>query len=317
MSQGSSELRDHGEELLNAWLGSCTRGKKISRNTIAIGIVILDHLRTDLTSSRSTVMSAGGEIKGSRGKPLSVTLEKYEVGRAYLKEVTTRQSHQDGQRLLQAFQNDAAFSQASAAERDAALQGLLQKLAATAKEWLNRPSLEMDVERRLAPSSWIQEILQKVKGRSNGIVEQHLVGAKLERRFASSGVAVPNHPAHAADVQTERRGDFELGGAVYHVTASPSEDVVRKCAVDVKVGKHPVLLIPRDRRAAAVAFAQLQNVEDQISIVAIEDFIAMNIIEMATAEESSFFQVLQQIVDSYNARLSEVETDHSLMIKVR
>ena len=38
-------------------------------------------------------------------------------------------------------------------------------------------------------------IVENAKGRSGGIVEQQLVGAKLARRF--QGVDISNHPAHA------------------------------------------------------------------------------------------------------------------------
>jgi len=47
------------------------------------------------------------------------------------------------------------------------------------------------------------------------------------------------------------------------------------------------------------------------------DFVAVNIIELATKESKDFFSVLKEIVEIYNERLSEVETDVSLQIEVR
>ena len=43
---------------------------------------------------------------------------------------------------------------------------------------------------------------------------------------------------------------------------------------------------------------------------------ALNIIELATEENKDFFGVLQDIVQIYNRRLAEVETDLSLRIEV-
>jgi len=54
-----------------------------------------------------------------------------------------------------------------------------------------------------------------------------------------------------------------------------------------------------------------------LTIISIEDFVALNIIEQATEEDKDFFSVLQDIVHIYNRRLAEVETDLSLQIEVR
>jgi hypothetical protein len=45
--------------------------------------------------------------------------------------------------------------------------------------------------------------------------------------------------------------------------------------------------------------------------------VALNIIELATEESKDFFSVLKEIVEIYNRRLQEVETDLSLRIEVR
>lgn len=317
-AQAMSKPLQRGHEIISEWLESCTRGKKISRNTIAVGTVILDHLRRRFPTKKAEVISEGGEIRGSRGAKLGRTLEQYGISKSYLKEVTTRQSHQDAQRLLNAFESEELFARLRPEERDAVLLSLIEeRFVSQANEWLNRPSLELDVERRLTPGTWIRTILERVKGKSGGVVEQHLVGAKLEKRYGDDGIEVPNHPAHAADVQTERKGDFVLGSTVYHVTATPSLGVIQKCALNVIRGEHPILLVPEERKAAAIALAELQNVQTQISIISIEEFLALNIIELATSQQTNFFKVLEQIITIYNRRLEEVETDLSLKINVR
>jgi Domain of unknown function (DUF4928) len=54
-----------------------------------------------------------------------------------------------------------------------------------------------------------------------------------------------------------------------------------------------------------------------VGVVAIEDFIALNLVEMANDSASQFFDVLIQIIEIYNMRLEEVETDMSLKIEVQ
>lgn len=307
-------LHKQSHEILAKWLESCTRNKKISRNTVAMGIVVIDHLKRNCPILRSDVISHGGEVNGARSG-LGKILESYEIPSTYLKEITTRQGHQDGQRLFEMFEWGNKFTKLTLQERDTLLLELIDTLRNLANDWLKRQNLKLDLDRRQAPATWINVIVENAKGRSGGIVEQQLVGAKLARRF--QGIDIPNHPAHAADKQTERMGDFTISNLVYHVTAAPSRNVLRKCADNLKAGFHPILLIPREQETKVRVLAQDEGIDQHLTIISIESFIALNIIEMATDENRDFFSVLKEIVEIYNARLSAVETDLSLQIEVR
>lgn len=307
-------LNKQSHEILAKWLESCTRNNKISRNTVAMGIVVIDHLKRNCPVSSNDVISQGGEVNGARSG-LGKILESYEIPTSYLKEITTRQGHQDGQRLFEMFEWGNKFTKHTTQERDVLLLELIDTLRNLANDWLKRQNLKLDLDRRQAPATWINVIVENAKGRSGGIVEQQLVGAKLARRFR--GIDIPNHPAHAGDKQTERMGDFTISNLVYHVTAAPSRNVLQKCADNLKAGFHPILLIPREQENKVRVLAQDEGIDQQLTIISIESFIALNIIELATDENKDFFSVLKEIVEIYNARLSAVETDLSLQIEVR
>jgi len=307
------QLKKESHEILAKWLESCTRSQKISRNTVAMGIVVLDHLRKNCPVSREMVISRGGEVTGARSG-LVRTLKSYDIQDGYLKEITTRQGHQDGQRLFEMFEWGGKFSGLTEEERDTLILSLIDTLRHLTSEWFKRQNLKLDIDRRQAPSTWVNIIVENAKGRSGGIVEQQLVGAKLVRRF--QGVDIPNHPAHAADRQTDRAGDFRVSNMVYHVTAAPSRNVLLKCAENLRAGLHPILLIPREQENKVRYLAQDEGIDQELTIISIESFIALNIIEMATDENKDFFGVLKEIVEIYNARLSDVETDLSLRIEV-
>lgn len=307
-------IKTDSRKILDTWLSSCTRGGKISRNTIAIGAVVLDHLLQNCPVAKHEVVSQGGEIRGARSG-LSTILHNYGVPASYLKEVTTRQAHQDGQRLFEQFNWGKKLIKLPATERKQVVSELIEILSTHAIKWLKRQNLKLDIDRRQAPSTWIRIIIDNAKQRSGGVVEQHLVGAKLKRRFQK--VDVPNFPAHAGDRQTSRTGDFEISKLVYHVTATPSRNVIQKCAENIKLGLHPILLTPSDQENKAQILAQEDGINKELSIISIENFVALNIIELATEENSTFFSVLKEIIDIYNKRLSEVETDLSLQIQVR
>lgn len=69
--------------------------------------------------------------------------------------------------------------------------------------------------------------------------------------------------------------------------------------------------------AAAAAFAGLAHIDNRIDVISIEDFVAVNVIEMSTGAKTDFFKFLEEIVEIYNKRLSEMETDMSLRIEIR
>lgn len=308
------KVKQQSREVLTNWLDSCTRHGKISRNTVAIGIVVLDHLRRNCPLAREEVISQGGEVSGARSG-LGILLESYEIPKSYLKEVTTRQGHQDGQRLFEQFEWGEMFMKLPESEREELLLELISVLRTLADAWLKRQNLKLEIDRRQAPTTWVNIIVENAKGRSGGVVEQQLVGAKLERRF--KGLEIPNHPVHAGDRQTERSGDFSIMQMAYHVTSAPSRDVLQKCIRNVKAGLYPILLVPREQENKARILAQDEGIEKEVTIISIEDFVALNIIELATEESKDFFSVLKEIVEIYNKRLMEVETDLSLRIEVR
>ena len=310
----NNDVNEEVFSILNDWLSSCKRNGKISRNTIAVGIVVLDHLRHCGVVDPEDVISSGGEIKGSRAG-LGDLLESYGVSASYLKEVTTRQAPQDGRRLFEALGWGEKLADLSQSERDAVLLAMIELLEREAERWLQRQNLKLDIDRSATPVAWLKLILEQAEGRSGGIVEQHVVGAKLQKRHRTLEIA--NYPAHAADRQTERPGDFSVDKTVYHVTAAPGEAIIEKCQRNAVMGYHPILLVPRNKFERATVLAELKDADKQISIFAIEDFVAMNIIELAGEEKVDYFRVLQEIVEIYNERLSQVETDLSLLIEVR
>lgn len=307
-------IYERAHELLQDWLASCVRHNKLSRNTIAIGIVVLDHLREKCPLSPEDVISSGGEIRNSRSS-LHRILQKYGVNqpKKYLKEVTTRQAHQDGRRLLELYQFGTFFIPLPSAERDQLLLQLIGELLKEVDIWLGRQNLKVGFERHHTPSEWIGKILEAAKSKSGGVVEQHLVGAKLQKRYPQ--IEVANFPGHAADKQTGRLGDFVVGTTIYHVTASPTPNVVQKCGDNIRAGLHPILLVPSEQVIKTKSIAEYERLEKQLTVMAIEDFVALNIIELATGEQSKFYVVLSEILDIYNHRLEQVETDMSLKIE--
>ncbi len=205
------------EKAVAEWLKSRERGNKISRNTIAVGIVVLDHLRRECPTSAAQLFSAGGELRGARSG-LRELFRSYEISPNLLKEATGRQAAPDARALAEALHYGRDLAKLDQASREEQLKKALALLVRKAHDWLSRQPIKISCDRQQSPAAWITAILEKAKGRSGGVVEQHLVGAKLQQRHRE--VRVPNHPGHAADFQTGRTGDFPMQNISYHVTAT-------------------------------------------------------------------------------------------------
>ena len=194
------------------------------------------------------------------------------------------------------------------------LEGI-KPLREKALQWLGRQNLKVSCDRHDAPSFWIHSILKESEGKSGGKVEQHLVGAKLQKRHP--GRKIPNHPGHAGDAQTGRYGDFDVGSNSYHVTANPGKDVIRKCKENVEANRHPVLVVPKEKEAHARSIAEFEGIGNRITILALEDFIGENVIEISIENQRDFFATLREIIEEYNRRVEEAETDMALKIDLQ
>ena len=124
-------------------------------------------------------------------------------------------------------------------------------------------------------------------------------------------------PGHAGDTQTGRHSDFDVDLMSYHVTANPGRDVIQKCKANIESNRHAVLVAPREEEGHARALAKDEGIGSRITILALEDFIAGNVIEISTENQTDFFTTLKDIVEEYNRRIEEAETDMALKIDLQ
>lgn len=225
------------------------------------------------------------------------------------------QASHDAERLLEHLDFGKPLAKLGSTDRERLLAEGIKLLREKALQWLRRQNLSIRCDRQDSPSYWVHSILRESEGKSGGRVEQHLVGAKLQKRHP--GRTIPNHPGHAGDAQTGRHGDFDVGSNSYHVTANPGRSVIQKCKENVEGNRHAVLVVPKDKEGHARAIAEDEGIARRITILALEDFIAENVIEISTENQTDFFATLKEIIEEYNRRIEEAETDMALKIDLR
>jgi hypothetical protein len=300
------------------WLSSYRNEKTgiAARNVVAAGLVVLDKLCQKTLLTEEDAFTSRGELKGARSG-LDKVLERHGIPATYLKEATGRQAATYGRTLLRKLEYGKRIpGGTNDQERQKRLREAIDIMRTEAFKFLQRQPLKIDCDRHSSPAAWVNAILKKAQGRSGGKVEQHLVGAKLQERYLKK-ILVPNFPGHAGDLQTKRSGDFDVGRVSYHVTAHPTRDHLRKCKDNAASNRFPVLIVPENKVTDARFYARDEGIESRVTILSLEDFIAHNVIEMSSERDNDLFETMRAIINEYNRRVQEIETDPSLKIDVQ
>lgn len=152
-------------------------------------------------------------------------------------------------------------------------------------------------------------------GQIVGAVMQHLVGAKLSLVLPPGELPIM-HGAFVADAATDRGGDFSYGDAVIHVTSSPGEAVIRKCAENINDGCHPIIITTCNRVSVAEGLAEAADIANRVEVWDIEQFLSMNLNEHGLFSQSGRKDMAVRLIDAYNSIVDSCETDPSLRIRV-
>lgn len=143
-----------------------------------------------------------------------------------------------------------------------------------------------------------------------GIVMQHLVGAKLD--IVLGGVT--HHGASVADHSSGRDADFLMGDVAIHVTTTPGEALIRKCASNLSSGLRPLIVTTGQGAVVAQGLAQQASIADRIDVLEAEQFLAGNLYEHGRFELAGRRETAERLLSKYNEIVGEYETDPSLQI---
>ena len=148
-----------------------------------------------------------------------------------------------------------------------------------------------------------------------GAVLQHLVGAKLDCALGQGHFE--HNSFSTADAPGGRKGDFFLGDVAIHVTTSPGEAVIERCRENMNDGYRPILVTLQRGLTVAEGLANNVGLADRIDLFEIEQFVALNLYELAKFAAEGRRTAVTDLVARYNEIVEEVETDPSLKIELR
>ncbi len=147
-----------------------------------------------------------------------------------------------------------------------------------------------------------------------GAVMQYLVGAKLSIMLDNQYLVQSG--ASSADAPTGRKGDFEIGDAVVHVTTAPTEGLLQKCANNLASNLRPIIITTEEGAGGARALAKDAEIADRVDILEIEQFITTNVYEWSHFDHISRPVKIKELISEYNRIVERLETDHSLKINL-
>lgn len=262
------------------------------------------------------VTKGEGQVKGLGKAAVQAILETYAI-RTVLAEEGGRTSRGS----LGNIKNYIEFLNAQGALSETELASIEAWWVDAAKQFFNAKPFRLRFEAGKSLRFVIRDLFAQAKKRQSegtgtmfvGAMMQHLIGAKLE--LALPHCKLEHHGFSVADSVSGRSGDFEIGNASLHVTTTPGEAVMRKCADNLAAGRQPIIITANDMIPAADAFAAVQQIADQIDVFDAEQFIVANLYELGGFEGASRRVTVDELVIKYNEIVSATETDTSLKIQ--
>lgn len=198
--------------------------------------------------------------------------------------------------------------------------GMARFWTARVQDVLAVEPMRLTLDPSLSVSHAIRDLLAQAVVRQQGVVRgpvagallQHLVGARIA--CAIHPAPVEHHRYSTAVAQAPRRGDFEVGGTVVHVTTAPNEAVIARCLTNLNEGLRPVLITVSSQLPVALGLADNARIEDRIDIFDIEHFVAIDIYRRGRFESACRRHAVERLISEYNRIVDEVEGDPRLKI---
>lgn len=298
------------------------RGKRgnVNTNVMAAGIAVAELLRDHFPLTADSIKSEkNSQVKGLSGKLIKTVLARFGEERKFTSEGgrTSRGTLVIASELAEGVSQAISCFNPTREQREILADELQRYFVRCVQaDYFDKKRIEVDIDCEKPVSSVVADILQAAKDRSDqptGVVAQHLVGAKLELRFPD--LEVGRDKANAADLQTDRQGDFQLGNTAFHVTVAPAAKLADRARENLRQGFRPVMLVPESSVQFAIGLFESEGLGGKVSVQSIETFVGTNVEEMGLFDSSLIRPGVARLVKRYNERIRECETDQSLQIE--
>jgi len=290
------------------------------KGALSIALVVTQHARQEglPLNPETLVTKGGGQVRGAGKGAVQAVLKRYDIDRVLAAEGgRTSRNSLNNMRAYVALLNE--LHEEGRADLDVIERFWIDCVQAF---FASKPfTITLDSARNLPHAARIitepATERQKEGGGTYhaGAVLQHLVGAKLDCAMGEG--KFEHYSFSTADAPGGRAGDFFIGDVAIHVTTSPNEAVITRCKDNLKDGYRPMLVTTQRKVSVAEGLAENQGLSERIDIFEIEQFVALNLYELAGFAEGERRVVIGDLVGRYNRIIEAVETDPSLKIEIK
>ncbi len=306
--------------LLAARLEDFAGDLRPGKGALCVVLVVTDHARTvGLPLDPSSLLAdSEGQVKGLGKAAVQKILARHGIHKILAKEGgrTSRKSVGNMRRYVM-FLNELH------GEGVAGLDAIERFWIERVKQFLAKKPFRLKLDANASLRSVVHDLLQQAFDRQAdsggqtdaGALLQHLVGAKLD--CAIQPESIEHNSYSTADAPKARRGDFELGDTVVHVTTTPTEAVIGQCRRNLDDGLQPILITQPAKIAVAVGLAEQAAIAHRLDILDIEQFLALNLHEWGRFRTSNRRATIGKLVSRYNEIVETHETDPGLKIAFR
>lgn len=307
------------EEASNWYEEHRAKSGNINTNVMTVGIAIAELMRANFPLTDDVVKSKNqSQVRGLSRALISRVLKENGVDQEFTSEGgrTSRGSLVLALELAERI--NRLFDNATPDEQDLiAIANVLQRyfVGRIQADYFAKQKMRLDIDVAKPAQKIVEDILAEARARSDqptGIVAQHLVGAKLEIRFPN--LRVGRDKANAADMQTNRQGDFELGTTAFHVTLSPTVKLIPRVKDNIRDGYRSIVLVPFEKLEFTKELFNTEGLGDRVEAQSIEGFVGLNIEELGCFSAEDIKTQIALLIRRYNERISSCEVDKSLMI---
>ena len=308
------------ESLKDALEAFCTENKFRGKGPLCVALVVTQHARDKglPLDPNSLVAPSGTQVSGLSGTAVQRVLERHGLGRLLASEGgrTSRGSVSNMRKYVE-FLNQLA--ERGGADVDAIEAFWMGKV----RDFFASKPLRIKLDSSRSLRSVIGDILAQATERQAegqgtqyaGAVLQHLVGAKLD--CALNGITIEHNSFSTADAPLGRPGDFHVGDVAIHVTTAPGEAVIERCGTNLDAGLRPILITLPKQVAVAQGLAENRGIAHRIDIFDVEQFVALNLYELAGFAAAERRVAVGTLVKRYNEIVEKCETDPSLRIAIK
>ena len=290
------------------------------KGPLSVALVVTDHARRlGLPLDPEALLTAqGGQVLGLGKAAVQKVLARYSIDRVLAEEAgRTSRGSINKMRSYVALLN-RLNSAVGAVDLDTVERFWIAEVHAFFAGKPFKLRLDSSLGLRAVVRSLITQAEERQKASPgtmyHGTMMQHLVGAKLDLILGEGKVV--HNGSNTSDQSPDRTGDFDVGDVSIHVSTSPGEALIRKCAANFDAGRKPLIVTTRKGTALAEGLAENVGIADRLDVIEFEQFIATNIHELGRFEQDQRRVKVGELIDHYNRIVEEFETDPSLRIEL-